>query len=115
MKCGHTSSDHAHLIRCVDALSTGAISVLGAIRTIITSHPLGPNVDAIQFQHLRAAFPKMSAPFLRSLVSELQGFHLVTVQESAIRGSGEEEYDGSHLRLTPIGRTLIERFNENRM
>jgi len=52
---------------------------------------------------------------VRSLVSELQGFHLVTVQESAIRGSGEEEYDGSHLRLTSIGRTLIERFIENRM
>jgi hypothetical protein len=92
-----------HLIRCVDALSTGALSVLGAIRNITERHPLGPNVDAIQFQHLRAAFPKMSAAFLRSLVSELQGFHLATAQELGIRGSGEEEYDGSHVRLTPIG------------
>jgi hypothetical protein len=42
-----------HLIRCVDALSTGALLVLGAIRNITERRPLGPNVDAIQFQHLR--------------------------------------------------------------
>ena len=89
--------------------------MLGAIRNIMQRHTLGPNVDAIQFQHLRAAFPKISAAFLRSLVSELQSFHLATAQELAMRGSGEEEYDGSHVRLTPIGRTLIERFIENRI
>jgi hypothetical protein len=36
-----------HLIRCVDALSIGAITVLGAIRQVSATHPLGPNVDAI--------------------------------------------------------------------
>jgi hypothetical protein len=104
-----------HLIRCLDAFSTGAITVLGAIRNITAKHPLGANVDAIQFQQLRAALPMMKAALLRSLVSELQGFHLVTAQELPIRGSGEEEYDGSHLRITPIGTTLIERFIESRM
>jgi hypothetical protein len=104
-----------HLIRCVDALSIGAITVLGAIRSITARRPLGPNVDAIQFQHLRAALPQIKTPLLRSLVSELESFHLATAQSLAIRGYGEEEYDGSHLRITPIGATLIERFIENRI
>jgi hypothetical protein len=104
-----------HLIRCVDTLSIGAIAALGAIRAVYARHPLGPNVDAIQFQHLRAELPQMKTALLRSLVSELESFHLATVQPLAIRGYGEEEYDGSHLRITPIGATLIERFIEGRM
>lgn len=101
-----------HLIRCVDGLSIGAITVLGAIHNTLAKRPLGPNTDAILFQHLRAALPQMRAALLRSLVSELEAFHLATAQPLAIRGSGEEEYDGSHLRITPVGATLIERFIE---
>jgi hypothetical protein len=103
-----------HLIRCVDALSIGAITVLGAIRQVSATHPLGSNVDAIQFGQLRTRLP-MNAALLRSLVSELQAFHLVTAQETAIMGFAEEEYDGSHLRISPIGSTLIERFIEGNM
>jgi hypothetical protein len=104
-----------HLIRCVDALSIGAITVLGAIREVSGTHPLGPNVDAIQFGQLRARLPMMNADLLRSLVSELQAFHLVTAQETAIMGFADEQYDGSHITISPIGTTLIERFIEGNM
>jgi hypothetical protein len=100
-----------HLIRCVDALSIGAITVLGAIRQVTATHPLGPNVDAIQFGQLRTTLP-VNAALVRSLVSELQAFHLVAVQETGIRGYAEEEYDGSILRISPIGTRLVERFIE---
>jgi len=103
-----------HLIRCVDALSIGAITVLGAIRQVTVTHPLGPNVDAIQFGQLRTTLP-VDAALLRSLVSELQAFHLVAVQETGIRGYAEGEYDGSILRISPIGMRLIERFIEGDM
>jgi hypothetical protein len=40
---------------------------------------------------------------------------VVSAQELAIRGYAEEEYDGSHLRISPIGTRLIERFIEGNM
>jgi hypothetical protein len=101
-------------ILCVDALSIGAITVLGAIRQVSATHRLGPNVDAIQFGQLRTRLA-MNAPLLRSLVSELQAFHLVSAQETPIRGYAQEEYDGSHLRISAIGTRLIERFIEGDM
>jgi hypothetical protein len=103
-----------HLIRCVDALSTGAISVLGAIRQVSATRPLGQQQQAIQFGELRIKL-QMDASLLRSLVSELEGFHLVRVQENPMRGYAEAEYDGSHLEISPIGRRLIERFIEGTM
>lgn len=103
-----------HLIRCVDALSTGAISVLGAIRQVSATRPLDPQQEAIQFGQLRSK-PQMDASLLRSLVSELEGFHLVHVQESPIRGYAETEYDGSHLNISPIGNKFIVRFIEGTM
>ena len=57
----------------------------------------------------------MDASLLRSLVSELEGLHLVRVQETPIRGYAEAEYDGSHLDISPIGKRLIERFIEGTM
>jgi hypothetical protein len=103
-----------HLIRCVDALSTGAISVLGAIRQVSVTRPLGPQQEAFQFGQLREKL-QMDASLLRSLVSELEGLHLVRVQETPIRGYAEAEYDGSHLDISPIGKRLIERFIEGTM
>jgi hypothetical protein len=103
-----------HLIRCVDALSIGAISALGAIRKVSATHPLGPQQEAIQFGQLRTEMT-IDAHFLRSLVSELQGFNLVRVQESPTRGHADAEYDGSHITISPIGRRFIEQFIEGQM
>jgi hypothetical protein len=103
-----------HLIRCVDSLSAGAISALGAIRLISTTHPLGPQQEAIPFRQLRARL-QMDASLLRSLVSELTGFHLASVQETTIRGYAETEHDDSLLTISPIGKRLVERFIEGDM
>jgi hypothetical protein len=103
-----------HLIRCVDALSIGAITVLGAVRHISATHPRGPNVDTISFGDPRAKLPQMEPALIRSLVAELRSFHLVRVQEGGIRGYAEAEDDGSLLTLSPIGTSLIERFIEDR-
>jgi hypothetical protein len=103
-----------HLIRCVDALSIGAISVLGAIREVSATRPLGPQQEAIQFGQLRSRL-QMDVHLLKSLVSELQGFHLVHVQEAPLRGYAEAEYDGDHLTMSAIVRRLIEQFIEGKM
>jgi hypothetical protein len=103
-----------HLIRCVDALSIGAISVLGAIREVSATHLLGSQQEAVQFGELRRKL-QMDGHFLRSLVSELDGFHLVRVQEAPLRGYAEAEYDGDQLTLSRIGKRLIEQFIEGKM
>jgi hypothetical protein len=46
-----------HLVRCLDALSIGAISVLGAARRIATSAPLGSQ-GHFHFTQLRSSFPQ---------------------------------------------------------
>jgi hypothetical protein len=103
-----------HLIRCIDALSIGAITVLGGIRHISAAHPLGPYIDTINFGQLRTQL-QINSALVRSLVAELQAFHLVRIQETGIRGSGEEEHDGALITISPIGTKLIERFIEGNM
>jgi hypothetical protein len=100
-----------HLVRCLDALSTGAISVLGAAHRIAGSAALGPQ-GHFQFQQLRGSFPQFEASLLMSLVSELRSLNLVRVQEGAIRTS---EYGETLVELTPIGQRFVERFIEGKM
>ena len=57
----------------------------------------------------------MDVGLIRSLVAELQAFHLVRVQEAGIRGYAEAEYDGSLLTISRIGARLVERFIEGNM
>jgi hypothetical protein len=95
-----------HLVRCLDALSTGAISVLGASHRIATTAPSGSQ-GQFHFPQLRSAFPQFDPSLLMSLTSELRGLNLLRVQEGAIRVAGHDEV---LLELTPIGRRFVERF-----
>jgi hypothetical protein len=99
-----------HLVRCLDALSTGAISVLGAAHQIAGSAALVQG--HFQFRQLSGWFPQFEASLLMSLVSELRSLNLLRVQEGAIRMPNYEE---SLLELTPIGRRFVERFIEGNM
>ena len=47
-----------HLVRCIDALSIGAISVLGVARTIAATSGQGAQ-RSFQFHQLRNAFPRI--------------------------------------------------------
>mgnify|MGYP007017505601 CR=1 FL=1 len=97
-----------HLIRCVDALSIGAITALGAARCISTAES-GAAQGFFQFSQLHVKLPQFEPEFLMSLVSELRGFNLIHVSEPAMKIS---DYGNYLLRLTLIGRMFVEQFIE---
>jgi len=72
-----------HLVRCLDALSSGAISVLGAALRIATKAPSGSQ-GHFHFAQLNSAFPQFEASLLMSLVSELRSLNLLRIQEGGI-------------------------------
>ena len=101
-----------HLVRCLDALSIGAISVLGAARRIATSTPTDFQRH-FRFTELRSTFPQFDASLLMSLVSELRSLNLLRVQESG--GVRMPDHSEVLLELTPIGQRFVERFIEGNM
>ncbi len=100
-----------HFVMCLDALSIGAISVLGAARNIATSANSGSQAH-FNFTQLRDLFPQFEPSLLMSLVSELRGLNLLRVQEGSIRIP-----DNSHvlLEVTPIGQRFVERIIEGKI
>jgi hypothetical protein len=100
-----------HLVRCLDALSIGAISVLGAARRIATSAPSGSQ-EHFHFTQLRSTFPQFDASLLMSLVSELRSLNLLRVQEGGLR---MPEHDEALVEIIPIGKRFVERFIEGNM
>ena len=100
-----------HLIRCIDALSIGAISVLGAAHRKAATAGQGAQ-RSFQFDQLRNAFPTFDASLLMSLVSELSALNLLRTQEGLIRMPDHSEM---LVEVTPIGVRLVERFIEGKM
>jgi hypothetical protein len=98
-----------HLVRCVDALSIGAIAVLGAAGQI--GKRTGPP-GSFNFPELKNSFRKFEQSFLMSLVSELRNFNLVDIHGGAIQ---LQDFSHVQLRLTPIEQRLVERFIEGHM
>jgi hypothetical protein len=96
-----------HLVRCVDALSAGAIAVLGAARRLKAD--MHGNFN---FPLLKSSFPAFEESFLMSLVSELNSFNLLGLQRGSIPVP-----DFAHVQLwvTPIGERLVHRFIEGNM
>jgi hypothetical protein len=100
-----------HLVRCLEALSIGAISVLAAVHEIGANNP--PTSRAIcHFPQLQSKFPQFDSSLLMSLVSESRGLNLLHVQDGGVRAP-----DNSHvlIELTAIGRRFLERFIEGNM
>lgn len=97
-----------HLVRCLDALSTGAISVLGAVRLFVHGAPAGIRGN-IHLPQLRNALPSIDPSLFMSLVSELRGLNLVRVQEGGIRLVDDSQV---LIELTQIGERFARRFIE---
>jgi hypothetical protein len=98
-----------HLVRCLDALSIGAISVLGAAHHIATA---SGSQRHFHFPQLRSLLPQFEPSLLMSLVSELRSLNLLRVQDGGIRMPDHGEV---LLELTPIGQRFVERFIEGNM
>ncbi len=92
-----------HLIRCIDALSIGAISVLVVARQIAKTDKL------FHFHVLRGAFDELDESLVMSFLSELRSLNLVHVLEGA-RTQAE-----ALIEVTPIGERFVERFIEGKM
>jgi len=101
-----------HLVRCVDALSIGAITTLGAAKHVALKNPLGGQQGHFNFEQLQAALMPIDAGLLMGLVSELRSMNLIHVQEPGIR---TPDYGNYLLELTSIGRRFAERFIEGQM
>lgn len=101
-----------HLARCVEALSVGAISVLGAAHRMTSSDRSSGREETFLFPQLSVAFRQFDASMLMSLVRELQSLNLIRVQEGGIRIPDHGEV---RLEMTPLGHRLIERFIEGNM
>jgi hypothetical protein len=74
-----------HLVRCVESLSIGALSVLGAAIQLSKTVPVGLQLEVFPFEQLQRMFPQWDAALLMSLVTELRSLNLLRVQEPAIR------------------------------
>jgi hypothetical protein len=95
-----------HLVRCLDALSIGAITALGAARRLAET----PGTQGrINFDQLHRQFGQMDASLLMSLASELNALNLLHVTEPPIP---TPEYGNYALELTPLGKRFVERFIE---
>jgi hypothetical protein len=107
-KCSYQELDH--LMRCIDALSIGAISVLGAV--YIADPEQNPPGAIITFPRLTPLFPQFDSSLLLSLASELRGLNLVW-----IRDGGPALPNDAHVQigLTPVGRRFLKRFIEGRL
>lgn len=106
-KVSYEESDH--LMRCIDQLSVGALTVLGASRHLIDAQPVHAR-QPLQFEQILKQFPQFEASFLMSLVSELRGLNLLHVQEPGIRVPSYANYS---IELTVVGRRFVEKFLDN--
>jgi hypothetical protein len=97
-----------HLVRSLDALSSGAIAVLGAVHHLLRATPPGIRGN-IHPPQLRSALAGIDESLLMSLVSELRSLNLLRVQEGGIRLPNDDQ---ALIELTPIGERFVHRFIE---
>lgn len=94
-----------HLVRCVDALSIGAIAFLGVVRQLTKPFPqLNSRID---FGPVSARFPEMDVSLLMSLATELNSLNLIHIVEPAIK---VQNYGNYAIELTPIGARFVDHF-----
>ena len=101
-----------HLMHCVDTLSAGAISALGAaIKVKPPRHGSGGDVSLTP-QELAAPMELGGKlDLLMGFVAELRSLNLVHVTEGLIGPT----YESSAIRVTPMGVRFAQRFIEGRM
>lgn len=101
-----------HLMHCLDALSSGAIAVLGAsIQIRAPNHASGAD-RPFYFSELRQQFPSHNPDLVFGLATELQHFNLLHITEGIV---GSRDFENYLFRVTPLGSRFAERFIEGRM
>ena len=97
-----------HLMHCVDKLSSGAITILGAVRTLPPQGQLGIHSFSAVWRQL----PQIEQSLLMSLLMELHSLNLVRVTEGAV---GTPDWQHVSVQLTLVGQRFAERFIEGRL
>jgi hypothetical protein len=110
-KLPYTELDH--LVRCLDGLSIGAITVLGMARNIVREGKISADSNGGQtfsFEQLHAELREWDLSLLMGLVSELNSYNLLRIEgRPAIITSKHGNYP---LTLTPLGTRFVDRFIE---
>lgn len=101
-----------HLMHCADALTSGAIAVLGASIKVRPPRHASQGDTPFGFKELHRLVPDLDAQVLMSLIAELRGFHLLNVTEGLIQSP---EFEAYQFRVTPLGSRFADRFIEGRM
>jgi hypothetical protein len=103
-----TYTELDHFVRCLDALSIGAVTVLGAAWSIVRAFPpsFGGGASAnFEFERLRTKLPPQMEPELvMGLIGELNACYLLHLQEPGIR---TPQFGNYQLELTLLGKRFV--------
>jgi hypothetical protein len=101
-----------HLMHCADALSSGAVALLGASIQIRPPRHASRGDTPFSFSELRRKLPDLDPDLAFGLATELRSLNLLHITEGVISGTDFEAYQ---FRVTPLGSRFAERFVEGRM
>lgn len=108
-KASYTELDH--LVRCLEALSVGAMAALGAAKQLVSKQKVQPDNEGnyrITFEQLRSELPDMEPSLVMGLVGELNSYNLLRIAgQPSIRTA---HYGNHPLELTPLGLRFVERY-----
>ena len=113
-----TYTELDHFARCLDALSIGAIEVLGRVVDLRQREPR-PEPDfpysvpyRVDFERLHRETPAFDAQLLMGLVGELNALNLVHLKIPTMPPIGIVPYALSVLELTALGERFVEHIME---
>lgn len=109
-----------HLMHCVNALSSGAIALLGASIQIAdqagadsrTPRPADRSAARFYFAEIRQKLPDLAPHLVLGLAAELRSLNLLHITEGAIATPDFQHY---LFGVTPLGFVFAERFIEGKM
>jgi hypothetical protein len=101
-----------HLMHCVDALSTPAITVLGASIQVVAQRGGRSGNMRFQFAELRQKLPDGDPNVIFGCATELRSLNLLQISEALVGGPNPENHG---YEVTPVGLRFAQRFIEGRM
>ena len=107
-KLSYTELDH--FTRCLEALSIGAISILGTATELVTRFRIEPDSEGsyrFTFEQLHSKLRAIDASLFMGLVGELNTFNLIRI--SGFPPIRMPEYGNHQLELTSLGKRFVDR------
>lgn len=101
-----------HLMHCVDALSSGAIAVLGASIQVVAQRGGRRGDMRFQFAELKQKLRDTDPDVVFGCATELRSLNLLHITEGLVGGPNPENHG---YQVTPLGLRFAERFIEGRM